>query len=272
MDGNSVFPVVFWSSFFGALAWLPFFTPVANLSSYRVHISNIDMFDQLVILIKSIAMTSSWLFAYFSIRELPLSFSGAVRASGPLWTLAGGMIVFNEFLTALQLSAVFVSVFAYFLLSRVGKSEGLVVLKSTPMAMMLCATILSALATVYDKFIIQNLGLPIADVQAWSAIHRFLLAAIVFLVVSNAFSEVRKLRWSIWIPLTGLSWVFAEWLYFLAVVDPVASVTYLAIFRRMSLVVGFLLSVLLIGEQNVIRKAVIIGLILASTVTLIFEH
>ena len=55
---------------------------------------------QLLILIKGLAMTASWLFAYSSVRQLPMSFSGAVKASGPIWTLMGGMLVLvNFFLT-----------------------------------------------------------------------------------------------------------------------------------------------------------------------------
>ncbi len=272
MAGNTVFPVVFWSALFGAVAWLPFFTPITSATGFRVFVSNTSIVDQLVILVKGLAMTGSWLFAYYSVRELPMSYSGVVRASGPLWTLVGGMLVFGEFLTPLQLTAVLVSVCAYFLLSRIGKSEGIVTLRNAPMAMMLVATILSAVTTVYDKYIVQNLSLPIADVQAWSAIHRLLLAAVMLFIVSFGSASARQVRWSIWIPLTGLSWVFAEWLYFLAIADPIANVTYLSIFRRMSLVVGFVLSVLLIGEKNVHRKSLIIGLILISTITLVLEQ
>ncbi|GAB4522862.1 MAG: hypothetical protein Tsb0019_24780 [Roseibium sp.] len=271
MAGNGVFPVVFWSSLFGAFAWLPFFLPFTSGNAFHVDLARLDWSSQSLILLKGVAMTASWLFAYFSVRELPMSFSGAVRASGPIWTFIGGVLVFGDYLTPVQMSAVLISVLAYYLLSQIGKSEGISALKSLPMAMMLVATILSALTTVYDKYIVQQLGLPVADIQAWSAIHRFMIAGLVLALVVVKTRVRQPVVWSIWIPLTGLSWVLAEWIYFLAIADPDANVTYLSVFRRTSLVVGFLLSVTLIGERNVRRKSIVIALILASTATLVLQ-
>jgi|GEM_PF-1622809 len=272
MVGNDVFPVVFWTSMFGAIAWLPFFTPLTVENAFHVSLSNIDLNSQGLILIKGIAMTASWLFAYFSVRELPMSFSGAVRASGPVWTFIGGALIFGDYLTPIQVTAVLMSVLAYYLLSQVGKSEGISALKSLPMALMLVATILSALTTVYDKYIVQILGLPPAEIQAWSAIHRFFIAGVVLFIVYLKTRSSQQIVWSIWIPLTGFSWVLAEWIYFLAIANPQANVTYLSVFRRTSLVVGFLLSVFLIGEKNVKRKSIVIGIIVASTATLVLQR
>ena len=265
MKGNSVIPIVFWSSLFGALAWLPAFLPVSEAAGVYVD-------WQALILIKGLAMTLSWVLAYYSVKELPMSFSGAVRASGPLWTLIGGFVVFGEHLSPLQFAAVLVSIFAYFALSQVGKAEGIRMLHNWPVFMMLMATILSAMTTVYDKFIVQELGLPIYSIQAYSAIHRCILAMLIFLAISWKRRTIIPLRWSIYVPLVGLSWVGAELIYFFAIANPVANVTYLSIFRRLSLVVGFLLSVFLIGEKNVLRKSIIIFLIVASVVVLIIDR
>lgn len=272
MTGNTVIPIVFWSAFFGALVWLPAFFPFAQPYNLYVDVSTTSLHDQVIILAKGLAMTLSWIFAYYSVRELPMSFSGAVRASGPLWTLVGGSVIFGEYLSALQMSAVLLSVFAYYFLSQVGKHEGIVLLRSTPMFFMLAATILSAITTVYDKYIVQQLGLPIYTIQAYSAEHRFFLALVFFFWVTVREKKIPSLRWSFYVPLVGLSWVGAELIYFFAIADPAANVTYLSIFRRTSLVVGFLLSVLLIGERNVGRKALIVLAIVLSTVLLVVSR
>ena len=269
MDGNNVIPIVFWSSIFGALAWLPAFLPVSRNLGFYVDWTQSNFQEQSLILVKGIAMTFSWVLAYYSVRELPMSFSGAVRASGPLWTLAGGTFLFGEYLSPFQFSAVLVSILAYYALSLVGKKESIRMLKSWPVFMMLAATILSAMTTVYDKFIVQNLGLSIYSIQAYSAFHRCMLATLLFLFLSWKQQRILPLRWSVYVPLVGCSWVGAELIYFFAIADPVADVTYLSIFRRVSLVVGFFLSVFLIGERNVPSKSAIIGLIIVSTAILI---
>ncbi|MBD9597770.1 DMT family transporter [Ensifer sp. ENS05] len=269
--GNSVLQVVFWSSFFGALAWLPAFTPAGRALGFYVDVSQSSWAEQGLILVKSAAMTASWFFAYYSVRELPMSFSGAVRASGPLWTFAGGMIVFGELLSALQLTAILVSVLAYYVLAVAGKKEGIKVIASGPMLMMLIATILSAMTTVYDKYIVQELDTPLFAIQAHSAIQRCALAALVLWLIRPR-GSVSDFQWSLSVPLVGLSWVLAELVYFFAIADPGANVTYLSIFRRTSLVVGFALSVFLIGEKNVKAKTISIGLIVLSTAVLIIDR
>ncbi|MCJ8507439.1 DMT family transporter [Rhizobium lemnae] len=272
MNGNSAISVVFWSSLFGAIAWLPAFLPISEGLGFHVDWTQTNVQEQCLILVKGLAMTFSWVFAYYSVRELPMSFSGAVRASGPLWTFAAGAIVFGEYLSPLQLSAVLASILAYYALSQIGKKEGVGMLKSSPVLMMLAATILSAITTVYDKFIVQNLGLPIYSIQAYSALHRCALALFLFLVLSWKQQRGLPLRWSAYVPLVGLSWVVAEMIYFFAIADPLANVTYLSIFRRVSLVVGFFLSVLLIGERNVLPKSAVIAIIVFSTAILIQQR
>ncbi len=271
MEGNGVMAVVFWSSLFGALAWIAAFLPITTGTGLHVRIQDSGFKDQLLILFKGLMMTGSWIFAYYSVRELPMSFSGAMRASGPVWTLVGGGLVFGEFLTPIQLAAVLTSVLAYFMLSQIGKREGVTVTRSLPILMMLLATILSAMVTVYDKWLVQVIGISTNDVQAWSAIHRCILAGLIMLWFCRGGRGPKVPSWSIWIPLIGISWVGAEWVYFLAIRDPDANVTYLSIFRRASLIVGFLLSVFLIGEKNVGRKFVVILILLTSTITLVLQ-
>lgn len=271
MEGNGVMAVVFWSSFFGAAAWLIAFFPVSYGSGFHVEPAATNLKQQMFIMFKGLMMTGSWIFAYYSVRELPMSFSGAMRASGPLWTFIGGALIFGEVLTPIQFLAVLASVIAYFLLSQIGKTEGISVTRSIPILMMLVATLLSAMTTVYDRWLVHVLELKSNDIQAWSALHRCLLAGIIMWFACRGGRAPMIPKWSFWIPLIGLAWVGAEWVYFLAVQDPNANVTYLSIFRRVSLIVGFLLSVFLIGESNVGRKSIVILILLVSTITLILH-
>lgn len=271
MQGNGTIAVVFWSSLFGCLSWSVALLPISSSIGIHVEINQVDLAEQAIILVKGVMMTLSWMLAYYAVRELPMSFSGAVRASGPIWTMMGGMVIFSEFLTPLQFAAVFTSIVAYYFLSVVGKQEGIKILHSRPVLMMLAATILSAITTVYDKYIVHILEIPIFTVQAYSALHRFILAAVIAVFVYKNNHTVFKIRWSFYVPLVGISWVGAEFVYFLAIADPAANVTYLSIFRRMSLVVGFILSVTFIGEKSIKRKAIIVSLILVSTIILIID-
>lgn len=272
MTGNNIFSVVFWSSLFGALAWAIYFVPGIEVFKEGPKIEATSWVEQAIILPKTIAMTLSWLFAYYAVRELPMSFSGAVRASGPIVTFIGAAAVFGETLSAVQMTAVLTSILAYYFLSGAGKIEGIRFFRNKAVYMMLIATILSAITTVYDKYMVSNINLSIYSIQAYSAIHRCIISFIILLIVSRREKAWLPSTWTIYIPLVGLSWVGAEAVHFLALTDPAASVTYLSVFRRMSLVVGFILSVLLLGESQVFRKSICIILLLISTIILVLEN
>lgn len=272
MDGNDVISIVFFSSFFGMAAWGLVLTLGAGNTLSPVNLFNLGYEHQLLIAVKSMAMTLSWILAYYAVKALPMSFSGAVRASGPLWTMTGGVLIFGEYLTATQFFLLFASIAAYYALSQIGKKEGIDAIKSKPVMMMLAATIFSAATTVYDKYLVQSIGLTAASIQINSSVQRFLIALVIFYVYKKHSKIKTSTTWSVYIPLVGISWVVAEYVYFLAIVQADSNVTYLSVFRRMSLVVGFILSAIFIGEKYLKQKTIIILVLVLSTVALILER
>jgi len=136
--------------------------------------------------------------------------------------------------------------------------------------MMLVATILAAITTVYDKYLIQNIGIPPITIQIVSAFQRFIIAIIIYSIYNKKLKS--NMTWTFYIPLVGVSWVVAEYIYFLAIMQVESNVTYLSIFRRTSLVIGFILSAIFIGEKNVKQKSLIIFIIILSTILLILEN
>lgn len=60
--------------------------------------------------------------------------------------------------------------------------------------------------------------------------------------------------------MIGFFWVFGEWIYFFVVVDLDVNIIYLLIFWCVSFVVGFVLLVFFIGEKNVWKKLIVIGI------------
>jgi transporter family protein len=268
MTGNDVIPVVMWSSLFGALVWVP----VLFTGALPIHVDplGLSLREHALLLPKGVAMTASWILAYYAVRELPISIAGAVRASGPLWTLAGGFVMFRELLTPMQFLGLMITVCSYYVLSVIGRKEGIVVFRSTPVFLMLSATVLSAVTTVYDKYLVIQLQLPALELQAHSALQRFALSALVFVpYMLRKGSLGLGLRWSWAVPLVGISWVLAELIYFHAIADPQALVSHLSVLRRTSLIVAFLLSAVLFREANLWQKTLMILVLVVGMAILI---
>ncbi|MEI6398311.1 MAG: DMT family transporter [Pseudomonadota bacterium] len=262
---NPTTSVVFWSTLFGALCWAPFIlVPWLNLASVSVTPTSLE--EQLFVLPKSAAMVLSWFLAYESVKRLPISLSGAVRASGPLWTLAAGMIVLGEFISALQFLGIVLVIVSYYLFVIIGKKENIFEKEPLGLAMMLAATLLAGGVTVYDKFLIQVRHQNAFNIQAWSAVHRFILAGMLVIVFQRGTHGLRINNWRFSIVLLGCSWVVAELFYFVAVLAPEAKVTILAVLRRAALVVSFMMSALLLGERFVFSKTIMLSLLVAGIV------
>lgn len=260
---NQTTGIVFWATLFGALCWAPFIL-FPSFSIMSVSVTPTSLQEQLLVLPKSAAMTVSWFLAYESVKRLPISLSGAVRASGPLWTLIAGMIVLEEYISLLQFFGIVLVVASYYLFGVIGKEED--VFRNEPMGllMMLGATLLAGGVTVYDKFLVQVLQQSVFNVQAWSAVHRLLLASLLLLLLHRGARGFRIQKWQLSIFLLGCSWVIAELLYFFAVSSPEAKVTYLAAMRRVALVISFALSAFFLRERFIFYKSAMLSLLLAG--------
>ena len=95
---NAVMPVLFFATFTGTL----FFTLATLLSGHFMEFIRCPLHDWLLILAKSVLVGTSWTCVYYAMRDLPISIAAPIRASAPLWTFFGSLLLFSEFPTLLQ--------------------------------------------------------------------------------------------------------------------------------------------------------------------------
>jgi len=90
---NAVMPVLLLSSCFGAVLF-------AALSAWQGTLLSSLCCTQkqfILVLLKSLLVSASWICGFYAVRELPLSISSPIRSSAPLWTLIGGVVLFFHF-------------------------------------------------------------------------------------------------------------------------------------------------------------------------------
>lgn len=265
---KTVLEVVFWCSVLGALAWVPFLLAPqawsAELAAVGLRPASLDVAGQLALLPKSIMMVVTWVLSYYSVKALPLSISAGVRASGPLWTALGAVVLLSERLEWWQWLGLAVSMLAYYLFSLIGQKEGISFRRNFWVLCMLLATLLSSANALYDKHILATLRLDLAAVQAYSALQR---GAVALLLLPWLFRglEARSLLRRNWaIPAIALAYVLAEYIYLAAVQMDGALISVISVLRRTNLVMVFLLSALFFTERFVRHKIVAISGVLAG--------
>ena len=271
---KTVLEAVFWCSVLGAAIWVPFFYfPSRHTESLRelgLYPSPLTKTEQFVLLPKSVMMVVTWILSYYSVKALPLSISAGVRASGPLWTALGAVILLSEQLTWWQWLGLAISMGSYYLFSLIGKKEGISFNKNGWVLCMLAATLLSSANTLYDKHILATLHMDLAAVQAYSAVQR---GAIAVLLLPWVFRELElssllKRNWAV--PAIAFTYILAEFIYLASVQSEGALISVISVLRRTNLIMVFALSAIFFKENFIKQKTVaIVGVLVGIFLTIL---
>ncbi len=266
LENNLVMPVLFLSSLTSAMIFLPLIIissgagPEQSEALWYVH--PVSGYEHLLIFLKSILVGTSWVLSYFALRHLPITIVTPIRASSPLWTLVGALIIFGERLTLLQWLGITITIVSYYLFSLAGQKEGINFQKNKWVLFIFLATITGAGSGLYDKFLINNIERM--SVQAWFSIYLIpvLLVPAVIVWYQNRNKNI-PFFWKPAIPLIGITLTLSDYSYFYALSFDDSLISILAVLRRSSVVIAFTAGAFLFREINLTRKSlVLVGILL----------
>lgn len=261
---NSVMPVLFFATLCGSATYVA----LAALSGKLPAIAVCDAARFGLIFLKSLLVAASWTCVYYAMRELPISIAAPVRASAPVWTLIGAVILFGEMPTWLQGVAMALIFGGYYLFSVAGKREGISFRSSRGIHLILLGTLLGAASALYDKYLLGVLKIPHGTVQFYFSLDLVLILGLAYAARRFCWGNQRPFVWRWTIPATGVLLIFADSLYFYALSQPDVQVSILSLVRRCGCVVAFTAGVFLFRDRNVLPKALALTLILAGIVLL----
>ena len=269
---NAVLPVLFFSTLTSATIFLP----MLLVSSYRPELLSGSLFfvptaplqQHLYFFLKSLIVTSSWIFAFFAVKHLPLTIVSPIRATGPVWTLFGAILIFSEKLTPTQWVGTIITLVFFYLFSLAGKSEGIYFRTNKWVVFLMMGTLLGSISGLYDKFLIHNFDR--VAVQAWSSIYQvFLLAPVLLFLWYPKRSENTTFQWRWTIPMIGLFLVIADFLYFYSISMTGSLIGVISALRRSGVVISFIFGGILFEEKNVRKKGWLLVGILAGVLILL---
>ncbi len=268
---NAVLPVLFFTNLCSAAIWLGLMhaaplAPAGWAAAFRVAPLTVE--QHLLLLLKSAIVAAAWTCSYFAVKHLPVTLASPIRATGPVWTLAGALLVLAERPTLLQMLGVVITLGSFFGLSAAGAREGIHFRRNRWVWLLVAGTLLNATSALYDKFLLGRRGFSAATVQAWFSIYLTLL----FLPLAAGWKfrwwprHLFHWRWSI--VFMSLTLLLADYIYFSALRDPAAMVALVSSFRRGSTLVAFAGGVWLFHERNWRPKLpAVIGVILGIVLT-----
>lgn len=257
VKNNSVFPTLFLTSFTGWAA-----LSLTLLSTGRMGDAvGIASGHIPLLLVKSLIVAASWTATYIALRTLPITCAAPIRASGPFWTLIGAVLIFSEIPNAVQsVGMAFVLAGCVFFSLSSGKDRAAGGVKAVALAF--TGTVLGSCSALYDKHLMQGMGILPLTVLWW-----FLGGMTVIYAVLAALDH-RGFEWRFTMPLTGILLTASDAFYFTAIAAPDAQISVLSLIRRSSIVLTFFIGGALFRERDLRRKAFALAAILAGVLLL----
>jgi len=270
---NAVLPVLFLSTLCGAAVWLvllltgvaaPAVLPAAFLPE------TLTSRQHGMVFLKSVIVAASWTFTYFGIKHLPLSLAAPIRATGPLWTLGGALLVLGERPSWMEGAGILLTLGSFYGLSIVGRSEGIHFHRNKWVGCMIAGTLCGAVSGLYDKYLLGRVGLSAAAVQAWFTLYLPIVLLPLFVGWWRRWWPRNDFHWRGSIPLIALSLLIADYVYFDALRNPEALVSVVSSLRRGSTLVAFAGSVWLFHEtRGTAKLPAVIGIVAGIALTVL---
>lgn len=270
---NAVLPVLFYSTLTGACAWgvllgvqsvRPGLLPAALVAEPITPVQHLQL------ALKSAIVAASWVFTYFALKHLPLSIGSPVRATSPLLTLFGAILILGERPTLLQAAGVLTTIVSFIGLSVVGGREGIHFHRNKWIAFLAGGTVFGAVSSLYDKYLLGRAQFSVPTVQAWFSIYLLVLFIPFMIGWQRRWWERNQFSWRWSIPAIAVALLIADYIYFGALRDPDSLVSIVMSLRRGSTLVGFGGGLLLFQEKNGRQKLpAVIGILAGILLTIL---
>ena len=249
----------------------------------------------LLIFLKSCIVLSSWVFAYISVKYLPLSVVSPMQATRPMWTLVGAMLIFGERLNSWQWAGVVCALGSIFLFSLASKPHKEVrspdrTIEDVPLTTqsrknshaehlntsnstrkyylcLLLAILIGAGSGLYDKYMMRHYDHN--AVQVYYTIYQALMMLVIWLGnqwKTHHASEGKPhtmLNKRLLLPVACISLflVLSDYVYMLALSDPSSMIAVVSTIRRGGTIIPFLYGILILREPQAGKKiACLIGI------------
>jgi len=270
LEKNAVIPVILVSILISCVILAPFlilseFFPEV-LKGGIFFVPRVDLHTHLLFVLKAVIVLTSWLFAYFSLKHLPISLASPIKATQPVWTVVGAMLIFGEKLNGFQAAGVGLTLVSFFMFSVVGKKEGISLKSNKWFWYLILATLTGALSGLYDKFLMNKY-----DAMSVQVYYTFYQAIIMGFITLFLWAPTRKkttpfkFKWAI--AYISIFLVVADFVYFYALSLPGSMISVVSTIRRSGVVVPFLYGAFIMHDKNIKLKVidllgVLIGMLL----------
>ena len=265
LNGNAVIPVLFSSMVGAAILLTPFKLISIYAPEYLVstifYVPSVDLHTHGLIFIKAAIICCAWVFAYAAMKHLPLTIISPIKASQPIWTVLGAVLIFSERLNTIQIVGVVITLLFFYGFSVIGKKEGFSFRNNKWIWFMIISILFGATSGLYDKYLMRQYDRM--AIQVFFTYYQVVIMSVVMLTLwypQRKKSTPFTWRWAIM--LISVFILVTDFLYFYALSMPDSLLAIISPLRRTGMLVPFVFGAVFYKEKNLKWKFVcLIGLL-----------
>lgn len=288
---------VWFSTLFLSVPWCLSRVCPEAMTATPFYVPQLDLAAHGLVVVKSMIVLSSWVFAYISLKHLPLSVVSPMQATRPMWTLVGALLLFGERLNSWQWLGVSLAIGSVFIFSFKKSIASTRHYRTTPEARyyvaLALAILIGACSGLYDKYLMRSYDHN--AVQVYYTFYQALMMLVVWFIVRalqakkeqastahptpstfhptpytlhftpSTFHPIQKTGV---IVLISLFLIISDNVYMLALQDPDSLIAVVSTIRRGGAVIGFAYGLLFLKEPDPWKKLLCMLGILAGLICL----
>lgn len=231
------------------------------------YVPRLDARAHLLTVLKSCIVLSSWIFAYVSLKHLPLSVVSPMQATRPMWTLIGALFIFGERLNSWQWVGIMLAIGSIFVFSFGKSGKRSVSIDKRYYICLALAILIGSCSGLYDKFMMRRYDHN--AVQVYYTFYQAVMMLIVWMTDRFAEREKSKDRLRLLpVVLISVFLVISDNVYMLALRDPDSLIAVVSTIRRGGAVIGFAYGLLFLHEPDPRKKIACMAGIMAGLICL----
>ena len=257
-----------------AIPWVLSRTCPEMMTATPFYVPQLDLAAHGLVVLKSLIVLSSWVFAYISLKHLPLSVVSPMQATRPMWTLVGALVLFDERLNGWQWVGVSLAIGTVFIFSFANKSRLKEAKSEVDMKYYIClalAILIGACSGLYDKYLMRSYNHN--AVQVYYTLYQAIMMVLVWLFVNrknitHQTSCITHIKNIGVIAMISVFLIISDNVYMLALRDPDSLIAVVSTIRRGGAVIGFAYGLLFLKEEDPWKKVACMVGILAGLICL----
>ncbi len=188
----------------------------------------------------------------------------------PVQHLQRALILLAERPTWLQGLGIATTLASFVTLSFASRREGIHFHRDKWVGFMAAGTLLGAVSSLYDKYLLGTLHFRASTVQAWFSIYLVILFLPLVIGWKLQWWQRNEFHWRWTIPVIAFALLVADYVYFGALRDKAALVSVVTSLRRGSTLVAFAGGLLFFNEKNGLQKLpAVLGVFVGIALTIL---